>query len=88
MDYSRSKRQAALALQRPPLFNPQTVKENSMQAPFTVTITVNDAEGKKIQLLEQCELDYETLVAVQKAVSEAFVGLGQAGVALRKSQAK
>lgn len=53
-----------------------------MEAPYTVTITVTDASGKKIQGFEQCELGEKQLVAVQEAVSNAFVGLGKAKLAL------
>lgn len=57
-----------------------------MQAPYTVSITLTDGSGKKIQLFEQCELDDETLVAVQEMIATGFVGLGKAGLALKKSQ--
>lgn len=57
-----------------------------MKAPYKVTITVSDADGKTIQNFEQCELDYESLVATQGAIADALKGLGKAGVELRKQK--
>lgn len=59
-----------------------------MQAPFTITITVTDGAGKKIQLFEQYELGEKELVAAQEAVTSAFVGLGKAGLAAKEAAAK
>ena len=59
-----------------------------MEAPFTVRITCTDSAGKEFQLFENRELTYEALVAVQEAVTGAFVSLGKAAVAANKGQGK
>ena len=60
-----------------------------MEGPYTVTITVKDeGTGKELQLFAQKELGYEQLVAVQEAVTGAFVGLGKARLAELKKSGK
>ena len=58
-----------------------------MDGPFTVRISCLDsASGKEFQLFEQKELTYEALVATQEVLSNALVGLGKAGIELRKAK--
>ena len=55
-----------------------------MEAPFSIHIEVKDSAGKLVQEFANHELTYEALVSMQEAIAAALVGLGKAGVALKK----
>jgi hypothetical protein len=57
-----------------------------MKEPITIRIDVVDADGQPVQEFRQYQLDYASFVGVQKAISLAMVGVGEAGLEAKKQK--